>query len=156
MIFNSDKCEVLRITKKKKALTQKYMTVDQAKYLVTTISNALSWNKHVDYVVKKDSLNFLKQNLPGSLSQVKENCYESLMRPVILVLCLGPANINKLEKVQRRTSRFVKGDYDRTIYASRPENEFSPIEKAAEQDSDVVQNCPLTGSYPNNSTPHLS
>ena len=128
MDFNPDKCEVLRMSKKKKSLIQSYkihgtelQTVDQAKYLGTTISKDLSWNKHVDPVAKKatNSLNILKWNLHGCLSQVKEKCYKSLIRPVMEYSSsvLDPhaqRNINKLEMVQRRTARFVKGDYVRT------------------------------------------
>ena len=92
-----------------------------AKYLGATISSDLSWNPHVDYTVKKatNSLNFLRRNIQDCTPRVKEQCYKSLVRPVMeYASCVWDpnttTNINKLEMVQRRAARFVKGDYDRT------------------------------------------
>ena len=86
-----------------------------------TISSDLSWNTHVDITAKKatTSLNFLKRNLHSCPSTVKEKCYKSLVRPIIeYASCVwdphSKRNIDKLEMVQRRAARFVKGDYSRT------------------------------------------
>ena len=92
MQFNPDKCEVIRITNKRNPLTNKYyihdtelLTVKDAKYLGVTVSSDLSWNKHVDKTVKKatTSLNFLKRNLQGCPTGVKDQCYKSLVRPIL-------------------------------------------------------------------------
>lgn len=130
MLFNPDKCEVIRITNKRNPLIQSYsihgsdlQTVKHAKYLGVTISSDLSWNKHVDNTAKKAttilSLNFLKRNLHSCPSTVKEKCYKALVRPIMEYASCAwdphtQRNISKLEMVQRRAARFVKGDYDRT------------------------------------------
>lgn len=93
MQFNPDKCEVLRVAKKKNPLIQmqiqrkhgtELQTVDQAKYIGATISKDFSWNKHIESVAKKatTSLNFFKRNLHGCPSRVKKKCYTSLVRPL--------------------------------------------------------------------------
>ena len=114
MQFNPDKCEVIRITNKRNPLTNKYyihdtelLTVKDAKYLRVTVSSDLSWNKHVDNTVKKatTSLNFLKRNLHGCPTGVKDQCYKSLVRPILeYSSCVWDPqtqrNVNKLEVVQ--------------------------------------------------------
>ena len=128
MQFDPDKCEVIRITNKRNPLTNKYyihdtelLTVKDAKYLGVTVSSDLSWNKHMDNTVKKatTSLNFLKRNLHGCPTGVKDQCYKILVRPILeYSSCVWDPhtqrNVNKLEMVQRRAARFVKGDYERT------------------------------------------
>ena len=128
MQFNTDKCEVLRITKRKNPTICNYslydqhlQTVKQAKYLGATISSDLSWNQHVDNTVKKatNSLNLIRRNIWDCPPRVKEQCYKTLVCPTMeYASCVWDpytnTNIKKLEMVQRRAARFVKGDYDRT------------------------------------------
>ena len=50
---------------------------------------------------------------------MKDQCYKSLVRPISeYSSCVWDPhtqhNVNKLEMVQRRAARFVKGDYERT------------------------------------------
>ena len=86
-----------------------------------TISSDLSWNRHIDNTIKRatNSLNFMKRNILDCPPRVKEQCYKSLVRPVAEYAALvldahTSSNISKLEMVQRRTTRFVKEDSDRT------------------------------------------
>ena len=66
-----------------------------------------------------NSLNFLRRNIRDCPQTLTEQCYKSLVRPVLeYATCTWDphtsTNINKPEIVQRRAARFVKGDYDRT------------------------------------------
>ena len=66
-----------------------------------------------------NSLTFLRRNIRDCPQTVKEQCYQSLVRPVLeYATCVWDphtsTNINKPEMVQRRAARFIKGDYGRT------------------------------------------
>ena len=59
MQFHADKCQVLRITNKRKPIIFNYnqddhilATVTQAKYLGVTITNDLNWKQHVENITK--------------------------------------------------------------------------------------------------------
>ena len=71
MVFNPDKCEVIRITNKKKTTLFNYTLhgvglkeTDSAKYLGVNISRDLSWAKHINQITIKtnNSLKFIKRN----------------------------------------------------------------------------------------------
>ena len=71
MSFNPDKCEVTRITKKRKPIDARYTIhgkvlghTKNAKYPGVLISENLSWNAHVNTVTKKanNTIAFLRRN----------------------------------------------------------------------------------------------
>ena len=123
--FNSSKCRVLHITKKKSPLKHTYYLYgsklsesDVHPYLGVQISNTLSWNEHIDYISRKgdSSLNLLRRNLYNCSPEVKARAYLSLVRPI---LCYASSvwdpytkpNSDKLEKIQRLAIRFVFNNY---------------------------------------------
>ena len=72
MSFNPNKCEVIRICKRRNQITGSYTihgqqlaTVKSGKYLGVILTDNLSWNAHVDQATKKanNSLAFLRRNL---------------------------------------------------------------------------------------------
>ena len=124
MKFHPEKCQVIRIiTNRRHERHTEYRLhghtlVDSGKYLGVTISDDLSWHKHVDAVATKTSrtLGFLQGNLGEYTMEVKSTAYTSLVRP--LLEYASPAwdptsleDITKLEKVQRQAARFVHGNY---------------------------------------------
>ena len=128
MLFNPDKCEVLRITNKKKPIQSTYnihgvnlKRVETAKYLGLNINCHLSWNTHIDRVTKKANSTraFLQRNLRGCPTNIKAQSYKTFVRPTLEYASVvwdphTQLNTNKLEAVQRRSARFACNVYQRT------------------------------------------
>ena len=128
MEFHPEKCEVLRVSRKRSIIKHEYKlsgkvlaTADTVKYLGVTITADLRWNRHIDNITSKANrtLSFLKRNLRVSSTTVKTSAYYSLVRPTLEYACVAwdpytKENINKLEMVQRRAARFVLGRYNYT------------------------------------------
>ena len=126
MAFNPDKCEVLRVTKKKNIVNAHYtihgtelQNVDSAKYLGVSIQESLSWKVHVNNICKKANctLGFLRRNLRRCPARIKERAYFTYVRPILEYASpvwdpVSKDLVNKIEMVQRRGARFVKADYD--------------------------------------------
>ena len=117
-MFNPDKCQVLRVTRKRHPLYPQYTLhgkthqfCSSAKYLGVTISADFRWNNHVDTVCNKaNTLDFICRNLKINSTKLKTMAYFSLVRP--LVEYVAPVwdphterNIHKLEMVQRHAAR---------------------------------------------------
>ena len=127
MEFNADKCEVIRITSKKKPIIYSYKihqtalrSTDQAKYLGVTITPDLSLKCPIDNITKKanSTMAFLRRNIRSSPRDAKAKAYKTYVRPIVEYASSvwSPAidsHINQLEKVQRRAARFVCSDYTR-------------------------------------------
>ena len=132
MSFNPDKCEVIRITKKRKPIDANYTIhgkelghTKNAKYLGVLISDTLSRNAHVDTVTKEanNTTAFLRRNLSNCPQHNKDTCYKTFVRPQLEYAATvwdphTDINIAKLERAQRRAARFVRNDYNYTSSAT--------------------------------------
>ena len=104
---------------------QSLKEVDTKKYLGVTLHKSLSWNTHVDKTCSKANsiLGLLRRNMSNCPRDVKENCYKSLIRPIMEYSSTvwdphTARNINKIEMVQRRSARFVFNNFGRTASPS--------------------------------------
>ena len=86
MEFNTDKCQVLRVSRKRDPLIHEYIlhgkileSVDSAKYLGVSITSDLCWNQHISNIVTKgnQSLGFLRRNLRINSPELKSIAYKS-------------------------------------------------------------------------------
>ena len=126
--FHPLKCQVLHITNKRTPTRSPYTIhgyqleeVEAAKYLGVTIHQKLSWNTHIGQVCRKANSTraFLQRNISKCPTKTKALCYTTLVRPIMEYgsIIWDPHtanNIGKLEMVQRRSARFVMGDYRTT------------------------------------------
>ena len=128
MSFNPGKCEVLRVTNKRKHIIHTHYkihgmildTVDKTKYLGVTIQSKLNWKPHIHNITKKaNSVRaFLQRNLSNCPRPVKEQAYKTYVRPILEYASTvwDPHTkelTSQLEMVQRRAARFVTADYRR-------------------------------------------
>jgi len=126
MSFNPEKCEVIRISKKRNPIIHPYIlhgielnTTNSAKYLGLNISNDFSWKRHIEAVSNKanNTLKFIKRNVKTSNRNIKETAYKTYVRPQ-LEYCATiwhpwqKTLTYKIEKVQRAAARYVMNDYD--------------------------------------------
>ena len=127
MEFNPDKCQAMRVTLKRNRADPSYTihgqeleAVTKAKYLGLTISKNLSWSDHIAATAKKaeTARAFLARNIHSCPPEVKKQCYTTLVRPILEYASEvwdphQDINIKCLERVQRRSARFITGNYDR-------------------------------------------
>jgi hypothetical protein len=126
--FNPHKCEVIRITnrRKRKIFTNysvqehQLKKVKGAKYIGLTMDRTLSWNDHISNVTKKanNTRAFLQRNINRCPEAIKTLCYQTFVRPIVeyvSTVCNPPTekNIKSVENVQRQAARFTKIDYHR-------------------------------------------
>ena len=111
MSFHPQKCQLLRITRKKSPVKASYVIhghtlaeTDTAKYLGVSLHRHSSWSPHVNATAKKanGTRAFLQCNLCKSQTAVKTRTYESLIRPILEYsgVVWDPNNaqdVNKLE-----------------------------------------------------------
>ena len=122
MRFNAKKCYILSINQIRTKFYQLnnhiLQEVQNNPYLGLEISNDLKWNIHINNVCKKanTTLGFLRRNL----SNVPENCrktaYISLVRSTMeygatIWNPYSKGDIDKLERIQNRATRFIEKDY---------------------------------------------
>ena len=125
MEFHPAKSHVLCITKKKSKVTFPYTLhghvleeAQSAKYLGVTISEDMSWNRHINKTtaIANSKLGFLKRNIKVKDQAMKEKAYKAVVRPTAeYCATVWDPYVKKqatsLEMVQRRAARWVTGRY---------------------------------------------
>jgi len=130
MRFSAKKCKIMSITRGKSHPTHLYIvhlcahvlsSVQEAKYLGITLTDELSWSSHVRSIHNRanSTLGFLRRNLRRCPAKVKETAYITLVCSTLEYA--APVwdphlarDCDLLEKIQRRSARFVKGDHRTT------------------------------------------
>ena len=122
MRFNAKKCYVMSINNHSSNFYQLNNTIlQQVKenpYLGITLSEDLKFSKHVNKITSKASstLGFLKRNLKHCPETCRKTAYLSLVRSTLEYSSIVwdphlQGDINKIENVQRKATRFITGDY---------------------------------------------
>ena len=126
MEFHPGKCQLLRITNKSKHYIQadyfihntKIKLEESAKYLGISIDSKLKWKPQYNSLCKKANgvLAFLRRNFHSCPTQIKNNCYKTLVRPILDYggTVWDPHYMKdkeKIEKIQKRAARFVTNNY---------------------------------------------
>ena len=95
------------------------------KYSGITISNDMSWNKHIDQTSSKANckLGFLRRNIKTKDQALKEKAYNTIVRPTVEYCSTVwdpyyKTQADTIEKVQRRAARWVTGRFHNTSHAS--------------------------------------
>ena len=127
MAFHPQKCQMLRVTRKKTPVIANYNIrghilecVPSSKYLGLIISNDLSWKKHIQSIstTANRSLSLLQRNIYHCPQPIKTMSYKSLVRPQLEYCSTiwdphNKCHINQLESIQNRAARFILNDYRR-------------------------------------------
>jgi len=126
MKFHPEKCTVLRICNNKRhRIPTTYQlhghtleTADNCKYLGVTVSDDLSWKKHIQATATKGNrtLGFIRRNLTGCTTTVKAAAYTTIIRPTLEYASTvwdpaTSAEAHILEQVQRKAARFTTNSY---------------------------------------------
>ena len=111
----------MRMSRKQTPISTQYEEVKDAKYPGVTVSDDLEWTKHINAITTKanSKLSFLRRNLKGCPEKLRETAYFALVRSFLEYSAtvwhphqnFQKYNSDKLEMVQRRAARFVKGRY---------------------------------------------
>jgi len=124
--FNMNKCVVLQCSRLLTTLSHDYyindsllQLVSKHPYLGVLLESALLFRSHLEKIINKATrmLNFLRRNLYRCNQEVRCTAYTHLVRPVLEYASAvwDPylvRDINSLEMVQRRATRWVTSNYD--------------------------------------------
>ena len=122
MKFHPEKSNFIRISNsRRRIINTSYQlhghtleVVDSSKYVGVTISEDLTWRKHVEDTVNKanKTLGFVRRNLSKCKYRVKSVAYTTIVHPRLEYSCIVwdphlASDIHILEQVHRRAARFV-------------------------------------------------
>ena len=121
MNFNAKKCYLLTHSKRDPALNRYRLNGEEIaktshhSYLGVELQDDGKWTKHIENCTKKANraLGFIRRNFGRCPESIKESLYTAMVRPH-LEYAYGAWNphlkkdINRLENIQRKASRFVK------------------------------------------------
>ena len=124
----SEKCAVLRCTRSLSPILYDYTLASHNiaikrlhTYLGVGIDSNMTWSSHIQTISNKSTkvLNFIKRNLCNCPPDTKRTAYLTLVRPIMEYAApvwdpYYNVDIYKLEKVQRRATRWIQSDYSRT------------------------------------------
>jgi hypothetical protein len=166
MHFNPDKCFVMRLTHKRAPKYFEYtlgnsilQTTASHPYLGVTITQNLTWNKHVDNITSSANrtLGFIRRNLYSCPQHVKESAYKTLVRPLVEYSSstwdpYTQSLTNQIEKVQNRSARFVTGDYK----SKSPGSMTNMLKKLGWESLQSRRKCKRLATLQKSITGHLS
>ena len=124
--LNIQKCKLISLTKSRRTWKNNMYQIsghvmdrcDSLRILGITVTSDLRWNVQTEIVRNKSArvLNFVSRILHGSRPSVKRSVYLGLVRPIITygVPAWHPTsstNIMKLEKVQKKATSFITGQF---------------------------------------------
>ena len=132
MSFHPGKCLVLRHSRSKTPIITSYSlhsqtldTTPSTKYLGTIVQDDGEWKEQVNQLTSKGNktLGFLRRNMKIENIKAKEQAYMMLVRQPLEYASIiwdphHQTDIKKLENIQRRAARFVKGNYKQTSSVS--------------------------------------
>ena len=134
MKFNKSKCQILRISRKKtKTVAEYYLdgqplqSVRHVKDLGVTVSNDISWSRHIEEMVAKANriLGLVKRTCKNTHDvRVRKLLFCALVRPVLEYASnlWSPYTIKHkslVENVQRRATKFILNYPKDLTYADR-------------------------------------
>ena len=128
MKFNPSKCSVLRVKRPRaEEIASDYQLkrvtlgkVSSTPYLGVSISENLEWGGggQISKIVSKmnSTLGFLRRNLKGCPSKLRDIAYFSMVLSLLEYSCLvwdpyRQGDVDKLNKIQRAAARFVGNNY---------------------------------------------
>ena len=121
MRFQSSKCNMFRISRKRQCINFRYTLegsavefVPSIKYLGVKIAHDLNWNIHINNICNTAyrTLGLLKRNLNSCPTEVRLQAYQALIRPLLdyASTVWDPYQEylkEKPESVQKRSARFI-------------------------------------------------
>ena len=134
MEFHPNKCQLLRITNKRKTVDAHYMIngkrfklVDSEKYLGVTSTKNLPWKNYIGIITAtaNNTQLFLQRNLVKIDRKTKLKCYYTYIRPVLeyALTVWNPVDqttlISKLEMVQRKSIRWICCNWKNVVIVTK-------------------------------------